>query len=134
MTAENDWATGCAFPVGQYPLSIPKSFAKPYAEGPDERTLFSHTAGHTPWLYSHELKPVPAGTEGPNVFAGENTSYSLERLAGGWNKSPYWVLSAPPDVINGHGGIFSPAFGDFLATILDESLVSKPEAAVGTEV
>jgi hypothetical protein len=135
ITAYNDWATGYAFPFGQYPLSIPKSFAYPFEEGPGERSLFSHTAGHTTFLHTHMLKTVPPGTVGPYVFERDDkASYQLVRIDGSWNKSPYWVIRVPSDVVNGHNGIFMQPFQNLMETILDANLVSRPDEATATEI
>jgi hypothetical protein len=137
ITASNDWATGWAFPIGQYPITWTKAFTS-LKEGPGERELFTHTGGHTPFLYSHSLVPVSANQTGPLVFhtkeGADGQAYALVRRQDAWNRSPYWVMEAPPDVIDGHNGIFTDAFGNLLETILDVGLVSGKQGAVRTEL
>ena len=138
LTASNDWATSWAFPIGQYPIAVTKAF-RGFAEGPGQRELFAHTAGHTPFLYSHVLKPVPEGAvHGPMTFhVGEGQrgrGYQIVRKDGVWNCSPFWIFQVPPEVVNGHNGIFTRASTNLLETILDASLLSEKTRAVETRL
>jgi hypothetical protein len=36
------------------------------------------------------------------------------------DKNPYWVVTATPDVVNGHNGIWLPAFADFVRGLLTQ--------------
>jgi len=133
VTASNDWATGEAFPLGQYPISWTKAFADTQKDLPGERALFTHTAGHVPKLFSHTLARVTG--DGPLVFkTPEGTAYQIQRLDDSWNKSPYWIMEAPSDVIDGHNGIFNDVFADLLETILDASLVSPHAGTLATRI
>ncbi len=134
ITARNDWATGWAFPIGQTPLSITKAFTHLIADGPGERFLYRHTGGHTSFLFNVQLTETSDPNAPYSFSAGPNKRYRLTRKWGSWNKSPYWVLDAPADVIDGHNGIFNDVFGDLLETILDAGLLSPREGAVATHV
>jgi hypothetical protein len=137
ITASNDWATGWAFPLGQHPITWTKAFTE-FPEGPGQRQLFAHTAGHTPFLYSHVLKSVPEGVDGPMIFhvgqGRHGRGYEIVRKDDAWNQSPYWIMQVPPDVVDGHNGIFTRASGNLLETILDASLLSEKAPAAETRL
>ena len=97
-------ATSYAFPIGQAPISWTKSFARHGGDIPGEKELFRHTAGHTSFLQSHALVET-AEDSAPLAFkAGDGKYYAVTRLDGAWNQSSYWILRAPPSVIDGHNG------------------------------
>ena len=98
-TAENDWATGMAFPLGNI-LSIFSESCR----GREERQAMLRTVGHLSWLTTHTLAS-PAG----------GGSYQLSEIAEGAQGNPFWVVQATPAVIDGHNGIFQAPFLTFVA-------------------
>ena len=62
------------------------------------------TVGHLSWMTTHALAS-PAG----------GGSYQLSEIAEGAQGNPFWVVQATPAVIDGHNGIFQPAFLTFVA-------------------
>jgi len=105
-TAKNDWATGLAFPCGNA-LSLLTEKWKDW----HERQAILHTIGHISWMKTHDLSA--------DFGAGGATSYKLSPPAPGkMSETPFWVVQATPDVINGHGGIFKPRFLTFLADLV----------------
>ncbi len=166
VTAQNDWATGIAFPAGRL-----LSFLTESATNTRERQASLKTMGHIPWMKTHELtKSLSAAkrdiklveqkklndAERDARISQEDEDFRkfLERETGcdgrllpGWTRtytegaqlknvcpepekgegpisseSPFWVVRASPDVVNGHNGIFGFMFLDFLRQVLDDAI------------
>ncbi|HXW19210.1 MAG TPA: hypothetical protein VEK35_01760, partial [Roseiarcus sp.] len=98
-TAENDWATGYAFPLGSLSSLLTESWL-----GWKERQAMLNTVGHLPWMTTHALASPEGGS-----------SYQLAEVADGAPVDPFWVVRAAPAVIDGHNGIFQPPFLHFVA-------------------
>ncbi|WOJ90615.1 hypothetical protein RZS28_04800 [Methylocapsa polymorpha] len=100
VTARNDWATGLAFPFGNaFSLLTEK------CKDRRERQALLNTIGHISWMKTHDLSA-----------SGAAPVLTPPRDAAGI--SPFWVVQATPDVINGHNDIFRPVFLEFLARLL----------------
>jgi pimeloyl-ACP methyl ester carboxylesterase len=141
VTATNDYATGVAYPAGL----LPSLFTEAWRDSEEREAIF-RTMGHLKWLRTHTLSASdPAasssGHGGRKAFqslsGADSTKDGLQTVFGGvsvsrlYNRkaSPFWVASATPDIIDGHNGIFKPAFIDFVqalvaATLADEVIES----------
>jgi hypothetical protein len=105
-TAKNDWATGYAFPIGNLPSIIWQSW-----KGSGEKEARWFTIGHNPSMKTHDLNGEPPS---------KANDYKLDPPVAPNKKSnsPFWVVQATPDVIDGHGGIYKPVFLQFTADLL----------------
>jgi hypothetical protein len=101
-TAENDWATGWAFPAGNVLSYVTESY-----RGWQERQAMVNTIGHLPWMKTHDL-----------VGAAGGADYDLKPVSPAADWSPFWVVQAAPAVINGHNGIFLPPFLRFVGGLV----------------
>lgn len=152
VTAVNDKATKRVFPIAMRLENQNQLFRK--EEGLDQRSLVTHTGGHTPSLYSH--KTIDYKTNAPCVGAVEMRSYAVQRCkdeeAGGKNlvftiaskdgdqpvtrkftltregknHTPYWILQAPKTLIDGHSKFFNDGFTDFLRGIITALGANEP--------
>jgi hypothetical protein len=129
VTAQNDWATGYAFPLGESLATIGES-----TRGRRERQALLHTMGHLDWMRTHELsapgihlrasqQPHPHPREATRradlVTSAQATFASsqgavLTRLPAFPPDNPFWVVRATPEVIDGHNGIFGEVFVGFV--------------------
>jgi hypothetical protein len=101
-TAQNDWATGFAFPLGNAYSYLSESWL-----GLHERQAMVNTIGHLPWLKTHDLAGGGAGSE-----------FTLTEVTPEAKWNPFWVVQAAPIVINGHNGIFLAPFLEFVAQLV----------------
>ncbi|NTI52817.1 hypothetical protein G6L94_31320 [Agrobacterium rhizogenes] len=112
--ANNDQATGRAFPLGNWISAIKQSVI-----GPLERECRNRTIGHVDKFTTHQLT---AGTGiNPFTFSPSENSLKLNPSLVGENTqqpNPFWVVRATADVINGHSGIWQPPFISFLEKLL----------------
>lgn len=129
LTSEADTATRVFFPVGMQLRGLSKRF-RDY--GPElcgrggQATYFRRTAGHQPVLHSHLLSAQPLGNDAApallrevrleydpetrqEVFTatGARLRYHIRANPRSWNDTPYWIMSAPPEVLPDHSRIFS---------------------------
>jgi pimeloyl-ACP methyl ester carboxylesterase len=105
-TAQNDWATGFFFPLGDALSLLTEKWKNRH-----ERQAILHTIGHISWMMTHDLTA--------DSGAGAATAYTLSPPAPGkMSATPFWVVRATPEVINGHGGIFKPRFLTFIADLV----------------
>jgi hypothetical protein len=149
VTAENDWATGFAFPLGARLGSLWE-----HARTKPQKEAVVHTIGHIAWMCTHRL------TAAADANAGVSAEPSMEQLAAerqwsdqdylerreGWKRhfadgavlthvakdpsNPFWVVEASRDVVDGHNGIFRPIFLSFIRKVVAEQL-RTPAAAGG---
>lgn len=126
VTSTGDEATKLAFPLGQHLSAMEKSFRASYdattPEAPPQKTFFTKTPGHIPYLLSHVVQPVQgACTSQPELFRFRTNGQCFEMtpVKGRWNDSPFWVITVPRAIIKDHGDIFNTSFMtmiiDFLA-------------------
>jgi pimeloyl-ACP methyl ester carboxylesterase len=105
-TAQNDWATRFAFPLGNALSLLTEKW-----KNRQERQAILHTVGHLSWMKTHDL----AAGSGADAAA----AYTLSPPAQGkMSTTPFWVVRAKPEVINGHGGIFGTRFLTFVADLV----------------
>ena len=143
VTSVADLATKDAFPLGQAPVSWTKKFRPSYEDlppgAPSQLHLFRHTAGHVPFLHSHEVRevsrvegPAPEGSIRFKIWdKGLRREYSLEPRAGAWNKTGYWITSVPKEVIPNHSDIFRESFESLLTAILERAQIYRSTARKG---
>lgn len=101
VTSSNDWATGLAFPAGNAYRLLTERW-----KNAKERQAMLNTIGHISWMKTHDL--VAAGE-------GDAARPVLTPRADAPGVSPFWVVRAAPEVINGHSDIFRHVFLEFLA-------------------
>ena len=105
-TAQNDWATRFFFPLGNALSLLTEKWKNRH-----ERQAILHTIGHISWMKTHDL----AADSGADAA----TAYTLSPPAPGkMSTTPFWVVRATPEVINGHGGIFETRFLTFIADLV----------------
>ena len=105
VTAENDWATGYAYPLGSLPRLLTEAWRTP-----EEREALIRTMGHLPWMLTHRISAA-SGTD------GAIGPVRVEPVPGR-PPSPFWVASATKDVVNGHNDIGNPALLGFLRELV----------------
>lgn len=111
VTAKNDWATGLAFPAG---MAI--SLVQERTKGWEERQALIQTMGHLSWMQTHELSTAQS-TQSMAPISQTYGQTLLKKLRFD-DKNPYWVVTATPDVVDGHNGIWLPAFASFVQGLL----------------
>lgn len=138
FTSESDKATSLFFPVGMSVKAMNKKFrdygpefCSPIAK---QQYLYTHTAGHTPALFSHEVtvspKRIQGGTEesadstgrspanyraeyDPETqqmalsFDGEEHRFSIRRKPWVLNDTPYWIMQVPSELIPNHSAVLT---------------------------
>jgi len=136
LTSATDTATRSFFPMGMRVKGMSKKF-RPYGSEycspiSNQSWLYSHTAGHTPALFSHEITvgakrhagPSAAGGEGamPTIFEteydpvsqqeslsfeGTEHRFTIRRKPRALNDTPYWIMQAPRELIPNHSEFFT---------------------------
>jgi hypothetical protein len=81
---------------------------------PSQRHLGIRTAGHAPFLFSHEV-----AVRGGDVVLSER--------AGRWNNTPFWVFQVPHKVSADHGDISSPLLGRLMLDLMSRNRIFDPE-------
>ena len=138
FTSASDRATRVFFPVGMSVKAMNKKFRQygqeycsPIAK---QQYLYTHTAGHTPALHSHEVTVGPlrtdagggetgdaVGTTAANYqaeydpetqqmalsFNGEEHRFSIRRKPRVLNDTPYWIMQVPPELIPNHSEVLT---------------------------
>lgn len=115
VTAENDWATGLAFPLGSV-----WSLLQEETRGKQEQDSLVRTMGHVPWMATHRISaaghasgdPAKQRPIGPAVI--ERTRFA--------DNNPFWVMAASSEVICGHNHIFTPVFEGFIRELVVEQI------------
>ena len=127
VTSTGDTATGTAFPLGQ-DLSAPrKAFRGGYGDRstnvPSQKTFFTKTPGHIPFLFSHTVRPVdgPCLSE-PDLlrFEAREKCFELTPVPNRWNSTPFCVTTVPPAVIRDHVDIFNDGFVAMITSLLKQ--------------
>jgi len=131
VTSTGDTATGNLYPMA---LSM-KAWSKKFREyeptdcspTPSQKSFYTKTAGHNRVLHSHvittegtldpasvddskmvlEVSVNPTTGENRYTFPGEENLFTIQRLPLGFNDTPYWIMSAPPELIRDHSEIFT---------------------------
>jgi hypothetical protein len=136
VTSATDKATKNYFPMGMGVKGVSKKFRAYGAEFcsaiSNQSYLYSHTAGHTPALYSHEIAvsakrypgtsasgedgsaaPVfeseydPMSQQMSLAFEGAEHRFTIRRKPRALNDTPYWIMQAPPELIPNHSEILT---------------------------
>ncbi|NTG91016.1 hypothetical protein [Agrobacterium rhizogenes] len=97
--ADNDMATGIAFPIGNWFSAIKQSTRTAM-----QRLCRNRTIGHVDPFRTHTL------TAGGGTFKLDLPDSRLP--------NPFWIVRADKAVIDGHSGIWKPEFLRFLASLL----------------
>jgi len=135
VTSTGDTATGVAFPLGQNLDAATKSLSKGYIPQtipptPSQKTFFTHTPGHTPYLYSHQVQPVTGSCISSTAlfrFVAGGQCFEMTPVANRWNDSPYWVITVPPAIIKNHTDIFNPSFSTMMIKLMEQyELLTSP--------
>jgi hypothetical protein len=131
VTSTSDTATGSLYPLA---LSI-KGWTKKFREyeptdcspAQNQKQFYTQTAGHNRALHSHVITTAGTIEEGSIddsemvldvsidtttgekrfTFPGQENLFTIERLALSYNDSPYWIMSAPTELIRDHSDIFT---------------------------
>lgn len=138
FTAATDKATRSFFPIGMRTKAMNKKFrdygqeyCSPIAK---QKYLYTHTAGHTSALHSHEVTvgpkrfaedaPADGWIEGSTPFNyrseydpetqqmalsfnGEEHRFSIRRKPRALNDTPYWIMQVPPELIPNHSAVLT---------------------------
>jgi len=138
FTSETDKATRLFFPLGMSLKAVSKKFrtyGSEYCSAiSNQRWLYSHTAGHSPALFSHEVTVGAKGSRGGTEqgqaldseilprygaeydpltqqmafsFDGEESRFTIKRKPRALNDTPYWIMQVPRELIPNHSQIFS---------------------------
>ncbi len=147
ITAENDWATGLAFPAGAWLASRWE-----HTRTKKEREALIRTMGHIDWLQTHKVT-ASAGAATADAKRMEraptaDATLLRERVAPqlpagqartpGWTRhfeggavltntgpdpdTPFWVVTASREVIDGHDGIFGSVFLGFIRQLVADQV------------
>jgi len=136
FTSATDKATRSFFPLGMGFKGMSKKF-RPYGSEycspiSKQKYLYSHTAGHTPGLFSHEvtvsakrygnpwpeadardLPPIfeseydPITQQVALSFEGAEHRFTIRRKPRALNDTPYWIMQVPSELIPNHSEIFT---------------------------
>lgn len=131
VTSTGDTATGSLYPTALGIKGTSKKFREyePTDCSPvaTQKSLYKKTAGHNLVLHSHVVttgEPIEPGTiddvnmrlveaidpdtgETTYSFPGKEYMFTIKRLPWGYNDTPYWIMSVPPELIAGHSDIFT---------------------------
>jgi hypothetical protein len=135
ITSTGDSATGTAFPLGQDLSALRKSFRPGYNEAPlapSQKTFFTHTPGHLPYLYSHSVLPFSGSCVSAGAalrFTADSKCYEMKPIEHAWNDSPFWVSTVPTTIIPDHATIFTSAFAQMITQLIDYyNVLDSPRA------
>lgn len=142
ITSTGDSATGTAFPLGQDLSALSKSFRHNYGEAdfplkpPPQKTFFTHTPGHIPFLLSHQVHAVtgdcPSSVE-LFRFRTKGVCYEMTPVARRWNDSPFWDVTVPPSIIRNHSDIFNASFSTMIIDLIEQyRVLDSPQQATMT--
>ena len=124
VSSRADWATGTAFPVGQW---------LGFARSGQERT----TLGNYACYRTHSLELVdgtPCGGDGADLSSSFSASnMCLRRIerhcdkALKQDKNPFIVATTSGDIISGHNDIWNPRFSEWLLAYVDKLQEQKSQ-------
>ncbi|MGB7492567.1 MAG: hypothetical protein WBN62_19750, partial [Thermoanaerobaculia bacterium] len=149
FTSQTDKATSLFFPIGMSVKAMNKKFRKYGQEycSPisKQQHLYTHTAGHTSALHSHEVTVGPKRPPGDSEdlgesdrsspanyraeydpetqqmalsFDGEEHRFSIRRKPWVLNDTPYWIMQVPSELIPNHSAILTEDTFRLMETIL----------------
>ena len=152
ISSDADKATDVAFPIGTKLSNIPKLLTGAFREYREENrdtsqyNYFTRTPGHNDSLVSHRLLDLPreetpelpvdpfdmnlknpAGAfENVTLYTGTRSKWKQWRIQRqGENRTNYWVLRVPKQIIRGHGPIFEQESCDLMAALF--RIAAAPE-------
>jgi hypothetical protein len=135
VTSTADSATGKEFPLGQDLSALEKSFRQNYSaisQSPSQKTFFTHTPGHIPYLYSHRVHQVTGPCDSqPDLFRFKTSGrcYEMTPVPQRWNNSSYWVVTVPPSIIRDHTDIFNTSFSTMIIELIEHyRIFDSPQA------
>lgn len=145
ISAENDRATGTMFPIGSNLGAIGKRWDRVPPPGLEqksvsERLYFTNTPGNNKTLVNHHVAAVDSSAplKGENavdanlsnnikdgIFYTSDTNDPQKTRWRRWQiaakeavvQTPYWLIQVPREIINDHGGIWSPNAQAMLAAV-----------------
>ncbi len=129
VTSTGDDATKIAFPLGQEISAASKAFRGEYAPAipglPPQKTFYTHTPGHLPFLFSHTVGQVsePCVSAENFRFVAGGKCFEMTPVQNRWNDSPFWVVTVPPAIIRDHNDIFNPAFVTMITKLMERYAV-----------
>jgi len=127
ITSAGDLATKWAFPLGQFWVTLLKSFRRYPDTGqglPSQWYLHNHTAGHIPRLQNFEVRQVldRAIDENRLEFSFEDTSRTSKRkfqIVPRSNRClAFWLMTVPKEIVPNHSDVFTPGFENMLSSLL----------------
>ena len=148
LTSVTDYATGLAFPAAEYLQGFFQSFRSWSGTPmngvfPSERSVYAHTMGHLPPIWSHdvtfkqlgEARTDPESEPAAPCREGEATGeicfivgrdmFTMTPRNPRFNDTHYWIMQVPKTIINGHSDVWNPVWVNMLIGMM-ESL--GPEA------
>ena len=154
VSSTGDTATRVAFP-GAQSLARPFNSLRHYPEGGNavgiksQTSMFFRTTAHMREFQSHVVgrtddpeiaeilktcTPVletslDGATLDPGGF-GTAPRYVLVERPGTRNRTPYWVLQIPPEIVPDHSTIFTPVFRGFLVGLVHTRMLLRPHDQV----
>jgi hypothetical protein len=136
VTSTGDTATGTAFPLGQGFSATQKAFRPGYDNAPpqipSQKTFFSQTPGHIPFLFSHVVHPVTGScVSQPELlrFTTKGQCFEMTPVPQRWNDSPFWVMTVPPAIIRDHVDIFNDSFSTMIIDLMEQyQVLDSPQA------
>ena len=66
----------------------------------------------------------------PDPEAKDPPLYVLVEKPGSRNRTPYWVLQIPPEIVPDHSTIFTPVFRGFLVGLVQKRMFMRPHDQV----
>jgi hypothetical protein len=136
VTSTGDSATKIAFPLGQDLSATRKAFRPDYGpatpQSPSQRTFFTQTPGHIPYLLSHVVHPVTGSCVSQTDLLRFNTKgqcFEMTPVPQRWNDSPFWVVTVPPQIIRDHSDIFNSSFSTMIIDLMERyEVLDSPQA------
>lgn len=150
-TSEGDWATGKVFPIGMKLASLTKSFRAYGTNDPfggKQLHYYTKTAGHNNVLWSHQITRLSAKSRKQasnyeiqqtvlrenmafgrerRTFVVDDKEYRIDPVPNARNRTPYWVMQVPTEIIKDHGDIFSHRFTGLVGAFLRMTEVTTKE-------
>ncbi|MBF0096029.1 MAG: hypothetical protein HQM04_05590 [Magnetococcales bacterium] len=107
ITAENDTATGVSFPLARQDTYLNRD-----ATTPEQREAILHTVGHLDRYLTHK------------VFMNHDQP-EFNQLRSDMNPTPFLVVRATPEIINGHNDIANKNLEDVIRSVILHNLFWK---------
>lgn len=156
MTSAGDAATGFAFPLGVGVKGLLKSYRSYGSEycnaATSQRRYYRRTPGHIRELLSHRvfaeplaeprdrplsLEDMAAGVDvrydplsrvQSFIIAGTRMRFTIQRRAGAFNDTPYWIMRVPTSVMPDHGHIFGAELQELMRAVIVITGALEPDS------